>query len=327
MKFIDLPAYGDADVMVIAEGPAPQCQPHEVLIKVHAAGINRPDIIQRRGNYPAPPDASPILGLEAAGEIIAIGSEVNQWQVGDPVCALCNGGAYAEVVAVPAKQCLPIPRGLSLLEAASLPETCFTVWSNVFDRAHLKPGERLLVHGGSSGIGVTAIQMAKALGVTVYITAGSEEKCQACIALGADHAINYREQDFVEEIKQLTAGNGVNVILDMIGGDYIQKNIQCAAIGARIVNIAFLQGAKANVNFMPVMLKRLTLTGSTLRPQSNEFKASVAHSLHQHIWPEIEAGNIKPVIYKTFPLAEVAEAHRLMESNQHIGKLVLSLSN
>lgn len=326
MKYIDTPQYGEADVMTIAEGLVPECKADEVLIKVHAAGVNRPDIIQREGNYPPPPGASPVLGLEAAGEIVAVGESVAHWQIGDQVCALCNGGAYAQFVAVPAKQCLPIPSGLSLQQAASLPETCFTVWSNLFDRAHLKPGESLLIHGGSSGIGVTAIQMAKALGIKVFITAGSAEKCQACLDLGADHAINYREQDFAEVVKNLTDEHGVDVILDMIGGDYIQKNIKSAAPGGRIVNIAFLQSPKAQVNFMPVMLKRLTLTGSTLRSQSNEFKASIAHSLHLHIWPEISAGTIKPVIYQTFPITEVIKAHQLMESSQHIGKIILDVT-
>lgn len=265
-----------------------------------------------------------MLGLEAAGEIVAVGDSVTAWRVGDRVCALCNGGAYAEYVCVPAGQCLPIPAGLSEAEAASLPETFFTVWSNLFLRARLAGGESLLVHGGGSGIGVTAIQLAKAMGVMVYITAGSERKCRACIDLGADHAIDYSQQDFVAAIRSLTGG-GVNVILDMVGGDYIRKNIQCAAVDGRIVNIAFLTGSVAEVDFMPVMLKRLTLTGSTLRPQSSTAKAEIARDLKSRVWPLIESGAIKPVVFKTFPMGAVREAHQLMESNRHIGKIVLTL--
>lgn len=325
MKYIGLTGTGTAGVMTIAEGQRPRPAADEVLIKVQSAGVNRPDVLQRQGVYPPPPGASSILGLEAAGHIVALGDNISQWQLGDSVCALCNGGAYAEYVCAPAAQCLPVPAGLSVSEAATLPEACFTVWSNLFQRAQLKPGERLLVHGGSSGIGVTAIQIAKAMGVTVYATAGSNEKCQACTELGADAAINYRQQDFVTEIKTLTAGQGVNVILDMVGGDYIKKNIQCAAVEGRIVNIAFLNGAVAEVNFLPVMLKRLMLTGSTLRPQSADAKATIARELREQVWPLIEAGHIKPVIYKRFSLAEVGKAHELMESNQHIGKLLLEM--
>ena len=326
MKFVDVPACGDAEVMQLSTGPIPRCGDTDVLVKIYAAGVNRPDILQRKGAYPPPEGASPILGLEAAGEIVAVGAAVTQWQIGDTVCGLCNGGAYAEYVCIPAAQCLPVPAGLSMPEAASLPETCFTVWTNLFQRAHLKNGEHLLVHGGSSGIGVTAIQMAKAMGATVTVTAGSEEKCGACLALGADHAINYRQQDFAEEMKTLTKGNGVDVILDMVGGDYIQKNIRCAAIEGRIVNIAYQQGSVAEVNFMPVMLKRLTLTGSTLRPQSAAAKASIAKELREQVWPLIESGAIKPVLFKTFPLEQVIDAHRLMESNQHIGKIALEIT-
>lgn len=323
MRYIDLPSFGAAEVMTVAEGPAPTPKADEVLIQVAAAGVNRPDVIQRMGMYPAPPGASPVLGLEVAGEVIAVGGEVSDWQVGDQVCALTNGGGYAEQAVAPASQCLPVPKGLSLEQAAALPETFFTVWSNVFDRAALQAGETLLIHGGSSGIGTSAIQMAKSLGATVIITAGSEEKCQACRELGADLAINYHEQDFVEEIKDFTQGKGVDVILDMVGGEYIAKNLKCAAPDGRIVNIAYLQGPVAKVNFLPVMLKRLTLTGSTLRPQSSAAKAAIAQALLKQIWPKIEAGEIQPVMAQSFALEDAVKAHELMESNAHIGKIVL----
>ena len=328
MKFIDTPKFGGAEVLTLAEGPMPEPQENEVLIEVKAAGINRPDVIQRMGMYPAPKGASPILGLEVAGVIKAVGYEVTQWQVGDQVCALTNGGGYAEYVAVPEGQVLPIPEGLSLIEAASLPETHFTVWSNVFDRAALKADESFLVHGGASGIGTTAIQMAKAMGATVFTTVGDEHKISACETLGADLVINYRDEDFLAVIKAQTDDKGVDVILDMVGGEYIQKNISLAATEGRIVNIAYLQGPVAKVNFLPVMLKRLTLTGSTLRPQSDQVKAEIARQLKQKIWPLYsgETPSMKPVIAKVFPFAEVQHAHRLMESNQHIGKIILDLN-
>ena len=327
MKYIDTPEFGGPEVMTLTEGPRPEIKPNEVLIDVHAAGVNRPDVVQRQGLYPAPKDASPILGLEVAGIISEIGSEVANWKVGDQVCALTNGGGYAEYVAVPAGQLLPIPNGLSMLEAASLPETHFTVWANVFDRAALKKGERFLVHGGASGIGTAAIQMAKALGAEVFTTVGKEDKVQACSDLGADLVINYQEQDFLEVLKAHTEERGVDVILDMVGGEYIQKNIKLAALEGRIVNIAYLQGPVAKVNFLPVMLKRLTITGSTLRPQSDACKAAIAQNLITHVWPfyEGEAPKMKPVIAQVFPLAQVVDAHKLMESNQHIGKIVLDL--
>lgn len=326
MQFIDTPEPGGPEVMVVSEAPRPDCGPEEVLIRVQAAGVNRPDILQRQGLYPAPEGASAVLGLEAAGEIVATGERVSKWRVGDRVCALCNGGAYAEYVVVPQGQCLPVPKGLTAIEAASIPETFFTVWSNVFQRAGLTAGESLLVHGGSSGIGVTAIQLASALGAKVFVTAGSEEKCNACVELGANHAINYRQQDFVDAIKSLTDKRGVDVILDMVGGDYIQKNLRCAAVDGRIVNIAFLTGSVAEVNFMPIMLKRLTLSGSTLRSRTAAVKADIAETLKREVWPLLESGRVKPVIFKTFKLSEVAQAHQLMESNQHIGKIVLSVS-
>ncbi len=326
MKFINMKDFGDPDVLFLDEGPTPDVGPSEVLIKVEAAGVNRPDIIQRQGNYPAPPGASPVLGLEVAGEIVEAGKAVMNWKPGDRVCALANGGGYAEFVSIPASQCLPIPLGLSATQAAALPETTFTVWTNVFDRAGLQPGETFLVHGGSSGIGTTAIQMAKSMGANVYITAGSTEKCEACTALGADLAINYHEEDFVEKLKEVTGNKGIDVILDMVGGDYIGRNLKIAAVEGRIVNIAYLQGPVVKVNFLPIMLKRLTMTGSTLRPQSIETKAAIARHLQEKIWPEIEAGEVKPLIAKRFPLSQAAEAHKLMESNQHIGKIVLDVS-
>ena len=326
MKFIDITDFGAADVLKIQKGNSPSAQPGEVLIKVIAAGVNRPDVVQRQGLYPAPPGASPILGLEVSGIIEALGEGVTQWKVGDKICALTNGGAYAEYVTAPATQCLSIPSGLSMIEAAALPETCFTVWSNLFDRVQLKAGETLLVHGGSSGIGTTAIQMAKAMGVRVFTTAGSDKKCQSCLNLGAEIAINYHDSDFVEVIKDATNKKGVNVILDMVGGDYIAKNFKIAAIDGRIVNIAYLQGPVAKVNFLPVMLKRLTVTGSTLRPQSADTKAAIAANLKEFIWPFIESSDIKPVIAQCFPLEQAADAHTLMESNKHIGKIVLTVS-
>ncbi|WGL17789.1 NAD(P)H-quinone oxidoreductase [Microbulbifer bruguierae] len=326
MRYIDLPEYGGPESMVLAEGHRPEPGAGEVLIRVAAAGVNRPDIVQRAGFYPPPPGASPILGLEVAGEVTAIGDGVSRWQVGDRVCALTNGGGYAEYAVAPAGQCLPVPDGLTEVEAAALPETFFTVWSNLLHRAHLKAGETLLVHGGSSGIGTAAIQIAASLGARVFATAGSADKCAACEKLGAERGINYREEDFVEVINQATDGNGADVILDMVGGGYVERNIQCAAKDGRIVNIAFLAGAKVEVNLLPVMLKRLTLTGSTLRPQPPEVKAKIARDLESQVWPLIAAGKIAPQIAATFPLQSVVEAHRLMESSQHIGKIVLTLS-
>ncbi|MDN3639048.1 NAD(P)H-quinone oxidoreductase [Simiduia curdlanivorans] len=326
MQGIDLPAFGDADAMVLGELAAPELRPGEVLISVQAAGVNRPDIVQRAGFYPAPAGHSPILGLEVAGRVIGVGEGVQGWSLGDEVCALTNGGGYAEQVSVPAGQCLPKPKNLSFAEAGALPETLFTVWGNLFQRAGLKAGETLLIHGGSSGIGTTAIQLAKARGVRVFVTAGSQTKCEACSALGAEQAINYREQDFVAEILSATEGRGVDVILDMVGGDYVAKNIKLAALEGRIVNIAFLQGAQVDINLLPVMLKRLTLTGSTLRAQSNEAKAEIARALLSEVWPLLESGRIAPQMAATFPLAKVADAHRLMESSAHIGKIVLTLN-
>ena len=323
MKFIHLTSFGDADVLQLHNMPTPTPAAGEVLIQVAAAGVNRPDVLQRKGLYPPPPDASPVLGLEVAGEIVACGTGVTRWRKGDKVCALVNGGGYAEFAVAPAAQCLPIPASLSMLEAAALPETFFTVWHNLFQRARLAEGETVLIHGGSSGIGTTAIQMAHARGNRVFVTAGSAEKCTACEAMEAEKAINYRTTDFVSEIKQLTSNRGVDVILDMVGGDYIQRNITCAAHDGRIVNIAYLNGSEVSVNLMPVMLKRLTLTGSTLRAQSPAMKENIARELQEFIWPLLENKKIKPIIFASFPLAGAAAAHQLMESSQHIGKIVL----
>ncbi|MET0356744.1 MAG: NAD(P)H-quinone oxidoreductase, partial [Cellvibrio sp.] len=321
MKLVSLKDIGAPANLYLIDGSTPSPKANEVLIRVQAAGINRPDILQRQGLYPPPADASPVLGLEVAGEIAEIGKDVTDWKIGDKVCALVNGGGYAEYTVAPDKQCLPIPRGYSFIQAAALPETFFTVWHNLFQRAHLKSGETLLVHGGTSGIGTTAIQLAIAFGVKVYATAGSKEKCNAIEALGAA-AINYREQDFVAEIKLHTQGQGVNVILDMVGGDYIQRNIFAAAKDARIVNIAFLKGSKIQLDLMPLMLKRLTLTGSTLRAQSPQVKAEIALELMQHVWPLLNEHKIKPVIDSVFRFNEIVKAHERMESNEHIGKIV-----
>jgi NADPH2:quinone reductase len=323
MRCIEISKPGGPEVLVAAERPSPAPKANEILIKVAAAGVNRPDVQQRLGKYAPPPDASDLPGLEVAGEVAAIGADVKMWKVGDKVCALVHGGGYAEYCVAPEVQALPIPRGLSATEAASLPETFFTVYSNVYDRARLAPGESLLVQGGSSGIGVTAIQMAAAMGNRVFVTAGSDEKCAACVKLGADKAINYRTQDFAAEVKAATGGKGVNVVLDMVGGDYLQREIGCMAEEGRLVFIAVLGGWKAEFNIAEVMMKRLVLTGSTLRPRTVAFKGAVAKNLREKVWPLIESGKIKPVIYKTFPLAQASEAHRLMETSTHIGKIVL----
>jgi putative PIG3 family NAD(P)H quinone oxidoreductase len=326
MQHIDITHHGGPEVLVIKKGQIPEPEEGEVLIRVQAAGVNRPDIFQRKGFYPPPPDASPILGLEVAGEVVHTGKGVGAWSVADKVCALTNGGGYAEYVAVPAGQCLPVPAGLSLEEAAALPETFFTVWSNVFERADLKPGEAFLVHGGSSGIGSTAIQMANALGAHVFTTVGSEAKCEACRSMGADTVINYLAQDYVEVIDAATGGRGVDVILDMVGGDYIDRNLKVAAQDGRIVSIAFLKGSRVEVDMLPVLLKRLTITGSTLRPLSIEAKADIARKLREKIWPLIERGEIRPLIAARFPLKNATQAHELMESSKHIGKIVLTIT-
>ena len=325
MQYIDISDHGGPDVMVIRNGRIPDPKQGELLIRVQAAGVNRPDIMQRQGLYPPPPGASPILGLEAAGEVAALGEGVTGWSVSDKVCALTNGGGYAEYVAVPAGQCLPVPAALAADEAAALPETFFTVWANVFELGALKAGESLLVHGGSSGIGTTAIQMAKSSGAKVFTTAGSEAKCEACRRLGADIVINYHQQDYVEVIQTTTGGKGVDVILDMVGGDYVDRNFKAASLGGRIVNIAFMRGSRVEVDMLPVLFKRLIVTGSALRPRSASEKAAIAQKLRQNIWPLIEGGDIKPLIAARFPLKDAPEAHRLMESGKHIGKIILAV--
>ncbi|MFJ2991009.1 NAD(P)H-quinone oxidoreductase [Collimonas sp. NPDC087041] len=325
MRAISITAFGGPEVLQVGEQPIPACKPGEVLIKVHAAGVNRPDVLQRAGNYPVPAGASPLPGLEIAGEIVDGDFSQTTLKKGDLVCALVQGGGYAEYCTAAYAQCLPIPVGWTTLQAASLPETFFTVWSNVFDHAHLGTDETLLVQGGTSGIGVAAIQIATALGHRVFATAGSDDKCRACEALGAERSINYRSEDFVEVVKSATGGMGVDVILDMVAGDYIQRELNCLADDGRLVFIAMLGGAKANVNFGQVLLRRLTVTGSTLRPRSPAFKAAIASQLRQHVWPLLDAGKIKPVIYQTFPLEQAAQAHALMETNAHIGKIMLSL--
>ena len=325
MRVVQIVKPGGPDVLQPAERPRPEPKPHEILVKVAAAGVNRPDVLQRMGLYAVPPDASDLPGLEIAGEVAVCGGAVTRWKAGDKVCALTHGGGYAEYCATPEVQALPVPRGLSMVQAASLPETFFTVWSNVFDRGRLAPAETLLVQGGTSGIGVTAIQMAAAMGNRVFATAGTDEKCAACLKLGASGAFNYKTQDFVAGVKAATGGKGVDVILDMAAGDFVPKELKALADEGRLVFIAFLRGPKTELDVNDVMRKRLTITGSTLRPRPVEFKGAVARSLREKIWPLIEAGRIKPVIYKTFALAQASEAHKLMESSQHIGKIVLTV--
>lgn len=325
MRAIEITQPGPPDVLKICERPVPVPDAGQVLIKVHAAGVNRPDVLQRIGNYPVPPGASDLPGLEVAGEVVGGDLDGSGFKKGDMVCALVQGGGYAEYCVAPSAQCLPVPKGLSAIEAASLPETFFTVWSNVFDRAKLASGETLLVQGGTSGIGVTAIQIAAALGHRVFATAGSEEKCRACEALGAERGINYRTEDFVEVIKTATSGKGVDVILDMVGGDYVSREITCLADDGRLVFIALLGGAKATVNLGQILIRRLTITGSTLRPRPVAFKAAIAAQLCERIWPLLESGKIKPIIYRTFPLEQAAQAHALMETSTHIGKIVLTV--
>jgi NADPH2:quinone reductase len=323
MQVVEISAPGGPEVLRIGERPRPQPGPGEVLIEVVAAGVNRPDVLQRKGAYPPPPGASDIPGLEVAGKIVELGESVGTLAVGDHVCALVTGGGYAQFCLAPAPQCLPVPTGLTDIEAASLPETYFTVWSNVFDRVGLRPGESFLVQGGSSGIGVAAIQLANALGSRVFATAGSDEKCAACVRLGAQRAINYRSEDFVAVVKAETGGRGVDVILDMIGGDYLLRETAALAEDGRLVFINTMGGAKTTVNLHEVMVKRLTITGSTLRSRPVTVKAEIARRLQQRVWPLLEVGKVKPVIYRTFSFAEAAKAHALMESSEHVGKIVL----
>ncbi len=335
MLAMEITTFGAPDVLRLGHRPDPVAGVGEVLIRVAASGVNRPDVLQRAGHYPAPAGASDIPGLEVAGTVVDGDRQALDqagFRVGDAVCALVAGGGYAELCVAPVGQCLPVPRGMSLVEAASLPETCFTVWSNVFERGQLRAGETLLVQGGASGIGVTAIQMAKALGATVIVTAGSEEKCAACVALGADHAIHHRNQDFVQEIRTITGNRGVDVVLDMVAGDYVQRELECLAEDGRLVVIGLQGGAKAEINVGGLMRRRLTITGSTLRQRSEAFKATLAQALRRHVWPLLESGRMRTVIHSTFAVdrsvasgpSAAERAHRLMESNQHVGKIVLT---
>jgi putative PIG3 family NAD(P)H quinone oxidoreductase len=323
MRQVAIAQPGPPGVMHVAQGPVPTPRPDEVLIEVAYAGVNRPDCAQRAGTYPPPPDASPILGLEVAGRIVARGDDVSAWNVGDEVCALTPGGGYAEYCTTPASWCLPIPGGWTLEQAAGLPENYFTVWNNVFDRVGLKRGEWFLVHGGTSGIGLCAIQLAKAFGATVVTTAGTPEKVAFCVKMGADHAIDYRTQDFADVVKRITDRRGVDVILDMVGGDYVERNLKCLAVEGRLSQIAFLQGSRVECDLRFMMLKRLTLTGSTLRASPSQRKADLARELRENVWPLLESGKVQQVIYATFDLADAAKAHELMESSKHIGKIML----
>lgn len=326
MRHVDLTTHGGPEVMRLVEGPLPSPRPGEILVRVEAAGVNRPDVAQRQGSYPPPKDASPILGLEIAGEIVGLGTGVTDFQIGDRICALANGGGYAEYCAVPASQALPFPKGYDAVKAAALPETFFTVWANLFQMAGLTEGETVLIHGGSSGIGTTAIQLAKTFGATVYTTAGSAEKCAACMDLGAVRAINYKAEDFVEIVKEETQGTGVDVVLDMIGAAYFDRNLQVLAKDGCLSIIAFLGGAVAEkADLRPIMVKRLTVTGSTMRPRTAEEKRAIRDDLATEVWPRLERGDLAPVIHAVMPFEAVVEAHRLMESSEHIGKIVLKM--
>lgn len=327
MQAIAISTPGGPEVLAPVQLPLPTLAAGEVLIRVAASGINRPDVVQRKGHYPPPPGASPLPGLEVAGTIVAGDPQAMQaagLRVGDAVCALVSGGGYAQYCAVPAAHCLPVPKGWSLTQAAGLPETCFTVWSNLFDRAQLQAGQTVLIHGGSSGIGITAIQMAKAAGAQVIVTAGSAEKCAACLQLGADHAINYREQDFVEQVKTLTQGKGVHAVLDMVAGSYVARNVECLAADGKLLIIAVQGGKDASFNAVTVLMRRISIMGTTLRSQPHAFKAAIARNLRQTVWPWLEAGKIRPVVHATFAATQAAEAHALMESGQHIGKIILT---
>jgi NADPH2:quinone reductase len=323
MRVVEISRPGTPDVLVPAERPIPVAGTGEVLVRVAAAGVNRPDVLQRRGMYPPPPGASDLPGLEVSGTIAALGPDVHGWREGDQVCALISGGGYAEYCVIPAPQCLPLPRGVDLIHAGGIPETTFTVWTNVFDRGRLASGETLLVHGGSSGIGTTAIQLAHARRARVFATAGSADKCAACEALGAEQAINYHETDFVAAVREATAGRGVDVVLDMVAGEYVQRNLEALAIDGRLVVIGRQGGMKSEIDVMPILRKRLTLTGSTLRTRSVAEKGAIAEAVRHHVWPLFESGDVRVVLHQTFPLEQAAEAHRVMEAGTHIGKLVL----
>ncbi len=323
MHAVEIRAPGPPEVLVLTERPDPVPAAGELLIAVQAAGINRPDVMQRRGHYPPPPGASDIPGLEVAGTVIAIGAGVDGWRPGDPVCALLAGGGYATRAVAPVQQCLPVPQGMDMVSAAAIPETFFTVWTNLFERARLVAGESVLIHGGTSGIGTTAIQLAAARGSRVFATAGSDEKCRACERFGAERGIDYRREDFVDAIMSLTGGRGVDVILDMVGGPYVARNLSALATEGRLSQIALMGGDAAPVDFRRVLVKRLTITGSTLRPRTPAEKGKIAEALHREVWPLLQSGLVKPVVFRTFPLARADEAHRLMESGEHIGKIVL----
>jgi len=325
MQAIEIAAPGGPEVLRLVERSLPACAPGEVLVRVEAAGVNRPDLLQRQGRYAPPAGASDLPGLEIAGRIVGGNLQGTSWRLGDAVCALVAGGGYAEFCAAPAAQCLPVPAGLTFLEAAALPETYFTVWSNVFDRGRLRAGETLLVQGGASGIGVAAIQIAHACGARVFATAGSPEKCVACEALGAERAINYRTEDFAALARELTQGRGVDVVLDMVAGDYLARELECLAEDGRLVIIAVQGGARAQIDAGLVLRRRLTVTGSTLRPRPVEFKAAIAANLREHVWPLLEAGQIRPVIHSVFPLAQAARAHQALESGAHVGKIMLAV--
>lgn len=326
MRYVQVRAPGGPEVLEIATGPVPEAKPHEVLIRVEAAGVNRPDLNQREGSYPPPPGASPVIGLEVAGEVVSTGAEVVNWRPGDRVTALTNGGGYAEYCVAPAAQCLPWPTGFDAVKAAALPETYFTVWANLFQHGRLARGESVLVHGGTSGIGVTAIQLAREFGARVYATAGSDEKCAACLALGADGAINYRATDFADRLMDLTGGAGVNVVLDIVGAPYFERNLRCLAVDGRLVQVSTMLGTKVErFDLFKVMQKRLVITGSTMRPRSTAEKGAIAQALKERVWPVLNAGRCGPLVYATFPLAEVAAAHRLMASSAHIGKIMLKV--
>jgi NADPH:quinone reductase len=327
MLAIEISSPGGPDVLVPVQRPVPSIGAGEVLVKVAAAGVNRPDVLQRQGRYPPPPGVTDIPGLEIAGTIEAIGPAVTSWRVGDAVCALVSGGGYAEFCAVPAPQCLPIPRGLDVTHAAAIPETTFTVWTNVFERGRLAAGESILIHGGSSGIGTTAIQLAHARGARVFATAGSAEKCAACESIGAERGINYRETDFVAAVKALTDGRGVDVVLDMVAGDYVQRNIDALAMDGRLVMIGRQGGVRSEIDIMPILRKRLMLTGSTLRTRSVAEKGALAQAVYQQVWPLFESGAVRVVVHETFPLRDATAAHRVMESSTHVGKLVLTVQS
>jgi putative PIG3 family NAD(P)H quinone oxidoreductase len=325
MRYVEHGSGGGPEVLQLKAGPVPELGAGEVLIEVAVAGVNRPDCLQRSGRYPPPADASPYLGLEVAGRIVSLLQGVTEWRIGDEVCALTNGGGYAEYAAAPVGQVLPVPAGLTMLQAAALPENYFTVWANLVEGGRLARGDTVLIHGGSSGIGITAIQIGKAWGATVYCTVGNADKAQACVGFGADAAIDYRRQDFVAETLRLTGNRGVDLILDMVGGTYIEKNLKLLAVQGRLVQIAFLQPSRMEVDWLPLMVKRLTFTGSTLRPRPPAEKARLAQQLRTHLWPLLEQGKLLPSIYKVFPLAQAGAAHALMESSEHIGKIMLEV--